>query len=337
MGSGILHFFSLLAAPRHPTAHFHPNILTHSCQKSQIKLASFCCFCTSKYGARTGGSQWESRSNGTHKEQPRYSLDEFFTGTNGPDEAEYTGLKNSGKQRIWWSEDSLSWDSDDEHDDEEVNELFRFLERALELSSILKVLRGFAWTIPAVIISVLVGNGTDAIFTALVLPLAQSAFSMALDSLWGASSDNMRPKARSRKRAFWEASDSSRMRKRRDYDRQTAESTDDYQPWVALDGRRMRKRREYSGQMATGDYQSWVVSDNVGAENRQGTERSFGGWDDLDKHGRKEEMPKSAPVKGDRKSTKGKLGRRGRNRSTPSLVRMLIALFPFLGFWTKLL
>lgn len=90
-------------------------------------------------------------------------------------------------------------------------------------------------------------------------------------------------------------------------------------------------------------YQSWVEADGVLYEKRDTSGPRFGGWDDLDeKVGNQRHRAARKPpiqIKNERpkQQKKGKLSRTGRIRETPLLLRVLIAVFPFLGSWTKLL
>lgn len=178
--------------------------------------------------------------------------------------------------------------------------------------ALLQVFRAFGWMIPAVIISLLLGTGPNAIIMALALPLAQSALSLAADTLWGRADETPRPKPKSKKRPFAGARRHTRVRKEKEIRTQT--------------------RKE------AGNYKSWFEANNVSAKKEKRNPQNFGGWDELDNQVRVDKDPHVAPVKQEnepRAQERVKISRRTKG-DTPLLMRLLIAMFPYLGFWTKL-
>lgn len=310
MGTGALQLLSLISSSPPPPRHnlcsqnFWKKSQNPSGQNNHTGF-SF----SPKAGGRVGGSEWErsKTSTSTHephrRSRPSYEFD-FY-------EDEF-GLGNARKQRRkWWSEDSSPWDTDIDDDDELLDGL-GILEGSIGFSSIFKVLGSFGWMIPPIILSMLLGTGTDTFFMALVLPLAQSALSLLFDSVWGRPTNRHRTtsKSQKRKRTSAGATSSSRMKEE-------------------------KQRRSQNGKRA-GDYWSWG-SNNISAEKGEERARNFGGWDELDRAERMQEETNTARANQTRRDTEGKLSRRARNRHTPLLVRLLIAFFPFLGFWSKLL
>ncbi|RXH71313.1 hypothetical protein DVH24_018668 [Malus domestica] len=172
----------------------------------------------------------------------------------------------------------------------------------------LKVFKSYGWAFPAIIISLLLSTGPKAFLMALALPLVQSAFSLLYEKLWGGTQS--RPKRKSRTR---------RRRK----------------PFASTVGNaRTKEKEKYDEEQETSDkrmgYQSWVVGNDASADSSGRDASSLGGWDDL-------ERMESARRQSQRKPMgKGKLSRRERNSDTPLLLRLLIAVFPFLGTWTKM-
>lgn len=157
---------------------------------------------------------------------------------------------------------------------------------------------------------------------ALALPLGQSIISLALEKLWGTPERRPRRRTRSktRKRPFY--STESRVQEEEEEEAAAAERS--------VGGK---------GKMGYG-YQSWEVGSNGGEvrkEGRSGT--SFGGWEDLDGVG--SERKAKSGVRGKKQSSssmeRGKLSWREKKRDTPLLLRLLIAVFPFLGSWTRML
>lgn len=116
--------------------------------------------------------------------------------------------------------------------------------------AILQIFQAFGWVIPAVLVSLLMGTGPDAAIVALALPLAQSAFSLAADTLWGRADGTPKSKTKRKKRP----SNGSRVRSRvrREKEMQT------------------QKRKE------AGNYKSWFEGSK---ESRNS--QDFGGWDEL--------------------------------------------------------
>ncbi|KAK9288688.1 hypothetical protein L1049_017151 [Liquidambar formosana] len=89
-------------------------------------------------------------------------------------------------------------------------------------------------------------------------------------------------------------------------------------------------------------YQTWVVGNDGSVEKGGQDAPNFGGWEELDKQmehdmgsarkaGLKKGGSRTAPVEN------GRLSRRERKGNTPLLLRLLIAVFPILGSWTKFL
>ncbi|KAK2988620.1 hypothetical protein RJ640_026435 [Escallonia rubra] len=204
------------------------------------------------------------------------------------------------KKRIWWSDD----DDLDEDDEDE----FWGPEASIGIAWLFKVFRAFSWMLPAVAISMLLGTGPNAFFMALALPLAQSALSVVTDRLWGRSTDIPRSKPRTQRRPSARTASNSRMSKGKEQNTPTDK----------------RMKNQQSSAAAT------EAADNMGERST----RDFGGWDELVKKGMAEKVPRmeSEP----RQAKKGKLSRRVRSRDKPLLLRLLIAVFPILGSWTKL-
>lgn len=219
---------------------------------------------------------------------------------NFDDEDDVRGYR---KKRVWWSDDSI----DSEDDDDEGG--FGVLEDSFDTSFILKVLNAFGWMVPAVAISLLLGSGgTNTFLMALVLPLAQSVISFIADTFLGNSIGSSKPKRkRAKKKPFVRARYSTKMKQ----DANPREVNDKYQ----FEGENKNKPR---GRMGS----------------------SFGGWDELDRGLGYDKVPKREPIRNVNEpqlENKDKLSRRVTTRETPLLVRLLIAVFPFLGSWMKLL
>lgn len=222
--------------------------------------------------------------------------DELYT--DGDDGFDEFRFSDGSKQRIWWSnEDENSW-----IDYEEENELWIF-----------KVFRAFGWMIPAIGISLLLGTGSNAFFMALAVPLGQTALSLVIDKVWGTTSSKPKPRTRTR-----------RTKKK---------------PFVRPARREKTNKREEENKTPEekGSYESWTAADTGSRKNSGKRAHKFGGWDELDDAYK---VPRGTPrQKADelpKQQNKSKLSRTRRVRDTPLLLRLLIAVFPFLG-WVKLL
>ncbi|GFP95738.1 hypothetical protein PHJA_001718000 [Phtheirospermum japonicum] len=240
---------------------------------------------------RSGGSRWDWDKNVNPNRRSRFS-DTYVTDDYDEDD-EYRS-RNTAKQRMWWSDDSY----------DEEDEGFGILEASIGFDWVLKVFRAFGWMIPAVIISLLLGTGPNTILMTVALPLAQSAFSLAADTLWGTSDETLRPKSKkSKKRPF-----TSRTRAKKE------------------------KETRFQTRNGAENYKSWVDANNASDKNGRTSRQNFGGWDELDKE------PRATPIEQadePRARERVKISRRKKD-DTPLLTRLLIAMFPFLGFWTKL-
>ncbi|XP_077249512.1 uncharacterized protein LOC143889214 [Tasmannia lanceolata] len=208
------------------------------------------------------------------------------------------------EKRNWWSDDSTELDEDSDLFDQQPWDNIWFF----------KVLKPYGWMLPAIIISMLLTTGPKAFLMALALPLGQSALSLAFDKLWGKARGGPKPKAKTRRKPF-------------------ARASSDIE-WE------MGEEEENSESKGMPGYQSWVATDNgVVEKGEKGVDQrrpSFGGWDELDRRGAAAKGPTRRAPRTVGGQKKGKLTRRGRNRDVPLLLRLLIAVFPFLGSWTKI-
>ncbi|KAL3631017.1 hypothetical protein CASFOL_024001 [Castilleja foliolosa] len=279
MGSQTIQFLTQLPLPI--SNRFVVDRYTNSKTRRHRRLSS----------GRGGGSRWDWEKNVSPNRLSRSS--DTYVADDYEEDDEYRS-RSSAKQRMWWSEDSY----------DEEDEGFGILEAPLGSIGFLSVFRAFGWMIPAVIISLLLGTGPNTILMTVALPLAQSAFSLAADTLWGTSVETPRPKSKkSKKRPF-----TSRARGRKE------------------------KETRFQTRNGAGNYKSWVDANNASDKNGKTSREQFGGWDELDKE------PRARPTEQadePRVRERVKISRRTKEE-TPLLTRLLIAMFPFLGFWTKL-
>ncbi|KAL8529418.1 hypothetical protein ACS0TY_006739 [Phlomoides rotata] len=258
-------------------------------------------------GGRSGSSRWEWGKKANPNLGSRFS-DAYVT-NEYDEEGGFGSFRNTAKQRVWWSDDLYA------EDDEEEDEGFGILEASIGFDWVFKVFRAFGWMIPAVIISFLMGTGPNGIIMTLALPLAQSALSLATETLWERADETPRPrksKRPSKKRPFAGAQRRTRVGKEEEIRSQT--------------------RKE------AGNYKSWLEGNNASSKKKEMNGQDFGGWDELDRQVRADKEPRTTSVKqGDepRKEERLKISRSPKGDSQ-LFMRFLIAMFPFLGFWTKL-
>ncbi|XP_002522008.2 uncharacterized protein LOC8258656 [Ricinus communis] len=229
--------------------------------------------------------------------------DELYTDPDDDGFDEF-GFGGTAKQRVWWSDNDYDYNYDDDDDDDVENEFWAF-----------KVIRAFGWMVPAIGISLLLGTGPNPFFMALAVPLGQTALSLVFDKVWGSASSRPKPRRRTR----------TRTRKK---------------PFVRPASREETNKRKEENKTHKGNssYQSWMASDSGSFKKGGKKVHKFGGWDELD-DARKvpREKPRQKEDELPKQQIKGKLSRTRRVRDRPLFLRLLIALFPFLGSWTRLL
>lgn len=210
------------------------------------------------------------------------------------------------RRRRWWSdrnsEDGLEEEFESYDDGDEDGE------KLWDKIWIFKVFRSYGYLLPAIIASMLLATGPKAFLMALALPLGQSVISLAIDWLWRPGRKEPRRKPFSR---------SSPDFRKQEWD----ENVDDE-----------HRRRVY---------QSWVSADvDLNDGMAGGSERhSFGGWDELDQRRGQARQPAPGSERSSHSSQVklGKLSMERRYGDTPLFLRLLIAVFPFLGSWFRVL
>lgn len=276
-----------------------PCLLSPNSSNSKIQ---FLPFPSNTVFCRTYGS---CAVSGSHHDggRVRYSFKDDLD-VEGDDLHDDFGFSSGAKQRAWWSDDN-DYDDWEVEDDEEP--------------WIFMVFRAFGWMLPAVAISLLLGTSSNAFLMALVVPLGQSVLSFAIDKVWGQNTTKSSAKTRSRKRPFARAAAARNMK---------------------TSG---KKEEENMPGERRNDYKSWVSSDAGSYNKDRHNIPRYGGWDELDKqtetrNPKKEKMPPSKKAnKSQKQQKKYKFSQIGRVRDRPLLLRLLIAVFPLLGSWTKLL
>lgn len=202
---------------------------------------------------------------------------------------------------------NFDFDSDSDDDDDDANQWLDILEDFIDGVWIFKAFRSFGWMLPAIISSLLLTSGPKAFLMALAIPMGQSALSLLFQTVWGG-----RPKNKTKRQG--------KSKKRSPPSAASYVDIDDEQEEFVVDD----KKRENG-------YQTWVSEDDFSSGKKtNGSSSSFGGWEDLDAKTRSKKDAK-------RKTTKSKMSRRDKRSETPLFLRLLIAVFPFLGSWTRML
>ncbi|XVF30975.1 hypothetical protein REPUB_Repub16aG0105600 [Reevesia pubescens] len=173
-----------------------------------------------------------------------------------------------------------------------------------------KVFRSLGWMLPAIAISLLLGTGPNAFIMALAVPLGQSALSLVFDKVSGRASKSRKFTSRSKtkRRHFTRSANNARTNKGK------------------------QEANKNGGEKASDS--SWLNTD--GGLRDKGAKRApkFGGWDQVESQKRAPSQRENGQAK---QQKKGKFSRIGRVRETSLLLRLLIAVFPFLGSWTRFL
>lgn len=171
--------------------------------------------------------------------------------------------------------------------------------------------------LPAIAISLLLGTGPNAFIMALAVPLGQSALSLVFDEVSRRTSESWKsaPRRKTKKKQFTRAAaNNTRTNKRKQEPDKTGGEKESYSSWLNTDGGLQDK----GGQRVP----------------------KYGGWDQLDDQVETQKRATSQKGNGAPKQQKeDKFRRVGRDRvrDTPLLLRLLIAVFPFLGSWTRFL
>lgn len=169
---------------------------------------------------------------------------------------------------------------------------------------------------PPILISWLIASGPKALLMVLAIPFGQSVVTLVLNKLFGGPRKKAKPKRKVRKKG--------RPFRGRLSDSELDDEEIDENPG------------NVKGKMG---YQSWVANDNGAAAADENTQDKlqFGGWDDLEEMEPPQRPSPRMPGRSRRKTSEnGELGMSASRSGTPLLLRLLIAVFPFLGSWTKL-
>lgn len=176
-----------------------------------------------------------------------------------------------------------------------------------------QVFKSYGYLLPAIIASMLLTTGPMAFLMALALPLCQSVLALTFDKLRGETERSSNFK----KRPYYTGSSSGTRREYRNEKHKKERAKQDYH------------------------YQSDDKGEpSVGGISGSGSS-SFGGWDELDMD---EEIKRQTPPPGRRSSrptsqmvNKGKLSRKSKRKDKAFFLRLIVAVFPFLGSMFRML
>lgn len=170
--------------------------------------------------------------------------------------------------------------------------------------------KSYGWFFPPIVISLVLATGPKAFLTVLALFTGQSLLAFVFGKLLGRTKSKPKRNAQKRRKPYARAPSNDEMGDEEQEEKQEA----------------VKGRTEY-----------WVVDDNGSVKKDSRVASQFGGWDALDKT---ESMQQPPPTKGQSQRkplANSKLSTSGEKSDTPLFLRVLIAVFPFLGSWTKML
>ncbi|TVT99335.1 hypothetical protein EJB05_55335 [Eragrostis curvula] len=249
--------------------------------------------------------------------------------------------QNQGRRR-WWS-DSDQVEYDDEEED--YDDFFPGGSLGGELFDepwFSKVFKTYGYLLPVMLASMLVATGPRAFLMAMAIPLGQSAISFLLDAIWGRNGRRRQP-------PFEEEYE----------EEEEEEDFPKYSSDFASASGRDRSSSSYYGRWRQ-SYQSWVSNDFVAeADDYSSNDRGggpktsgFGGWDELlDKDDDATQARNKASSRPPQPITdaaargpgaplsrkRARMSASTKYKQAPMLMRLLVAVFPFLGSWFRLL
>ncbi|CAN1278963.1 hypothetical protein LINPERPRIM_LOCUS16809 [Linum perenne] len=259
------------------------------------------------------------------------------------------GGKSAKARRTWWSDEPPEMDSEEEVE-------LGLLEELIESLWILKgclgvgirpvqILEPYGWGVPVIMVSWLAASGPKAFLMALAIPLGQSVVTFAIGRLLGTNKKKKKKKRpKEKRRVVNRKRPSSSPWKRRPRNiNEIIEEVEEEE----------RRRKEEEGASGKVRYESWVDSNGAFGDKGPGKQPSspsnkaaFGGWEELDGLRFTEQKPKPAAAGKKRRQPRGNRvttvngkpsNMRMRETSeTPLVLRLLIAVFPFLASWTKM-
>lgn len=183
-----------------------------------------------------------------------------------------------------------------------------------------QVFKSYGWLLPTIIISFLLATGPKAFISTMALSLGLSALSLAVMKLYEKTQNRPKRKKKARRKPY------------------SRDSTS-----FEVDEERQDEAQDI-GDKEMGEF--WVGSDYGSVRKGSKDDLSFGGWGDLNGAGYVPRKPRSkngsgmnrkVRLSGSGRKRKDKLSESRRNSEMPLLLKLLIAIFPFVSslaeFW----
>nr|XP_051198152.1 stress protein DDR48-like [Lolium perenne] len=284
--------------------------------------------------------------------------------------------QSTGSRRRWWSDEAQFDDNDEEEFEENEEEGFSFgggsasWSQAFDEPWFTKASRAYGYVLPVVLVSMLAASGPQAFLMAMAIPLAQSAVSLAIrafsnTSSWGRRNqeeydDDYYSDYRS---SGWEEPEqeeysNTSSAKYKDSSRSRSQQQ---QPWA-----KGGKSEDAEPTVGSDNTDSASSSNNT---DKSGSSAGFGGWDELDagndvqyrSSGSSRRSAGASPAadkasaaatgggggaarsmrrrrpQPERRRPRSRAAAAARYRQSPLFMRLLVALFPFLGSWFRIM
>lgn len=205
---------------------------------------------------------------------------------------------------------------EEEESEDSVEQPGEVFEDFVDSIWIFKVFRSYGWMLPFIILSTLLATGPKAFLTALALPLGQSTFSFAIQKMREGKRSTPRQKVKSKERSSYAQSSARAEKQNRGWSQCKIN---------------IKKEKQSKGD-----------KNHVSGDPNEKDTPSFGGWDQLDNHTEVDaDFPRDidqTPGRSNKQPSEvgGPSGKK-RKSDTPSLLKLLVADFPFMGSLTKML
>ncbi|GAB2266735.1 hypothetical protein Dimus_001727 [Dionaea muscipula] len=262
-------------------------------------------FCFAKNHRRPWDFNAESIQNQKFSFNSR--RDDDGVGDGDDDDRFFSSRRRRPKRRRRW------WSDGDGYSSGPENEWLLILGQVIDSVWILKVFKSYGWTLPVVVSSLVLATGPKAFLMSLALPIGQSLVTFAFSKLW----------------EWIQGSPKDRPSTRRDpYSINVEDFTMEDEEEREGESWTVRKQRKV--------YQSWVNGKNDATSNKRSAP-TFGGWDEL--VGETKPGNRRGPEldQAETPLEKGNVSSRVKGRDLPLMLRLLVAIFPFLSSWTSLL
>ncbi|KAL7124185.1 hypothetical protein ABFS83_14G031100 [Erythranthe nasuta] len=226
---------------------------------------------------------------------------------------------------------NLNYDDNDESQGfyDSTTEQWDVFDEYIDSIWIFKVFSSFGWMLPVIIASLLLANGPKAFLLALALPLGQSTFAFAIQKY----QDRGKIKTKTKTKPV-----SGKTKNRSSRNKSRNSKLEEVAEWIGSE----RSRRKKNKKKNSNGYQSWVSkNEDKSMSSIDRSQSNYGGWDEFDEGTR---FNKESSRRESRESSglEGNLVEKKENRGLsedygPSLLKLLVSIFPFLSSWMKVL